>query len=310
MTSAARARRTLHEKIDRLSDREADVVGTFVDAILTPIYSESLPETWLASIAWTEAFAARLQGYHALSAEPLGTIQFEAAFNHSCDVAGWNVEAAGSRIQQFYDTTISDGKGAVRRLSLKASSAEGMAPSKVHISKLTEGAWIQDARRQADRRNRIVQLFQDYQETTSAIFMLRGFKDRGDFQVLYELVEIPTSIFDPVADLSVTEAQKGTINIPSGTTHRNRHFAIRIDRSDAKVTLTGIRLDKCVVHGRWGLREPAIESYQSLRLIIFGRELVDVCASFTQRGEGRAPACSGIARFVRHMSDEMKSRYL
>ncbi len=260
MTSPDRAHRTLHQKIDRLSDREADVVDAFVDAILTPIYSESLPETWLASIAWTEAFAARLQGYHALSTEPLGTIQFEAAFNHSCEVAGWHVEAAESRTQQFYDTTISDSKGAVKRLSLKASSAEDMLPSKVHISKLTEGAWIQDARKQADRRNRIVQLFQNYQETTSAIFMLRGFKGRDGFQVLYELVEIPTFIFDPVADLNVAQAQKGTISIPSGTTYRNRHFAIRIDRSDAKVTLTGIRLDKCVIHGRWGLREPALGS--------------------------------------------------
>lgn len=256
MTNAASLHRILHQRIDRLSERQADVVDAFVEAILTPIYSEPLPRTWLASAPWTEAFAARLQGYHALSAEPLGTIQFEAAFNHSCDVAGWHVEAARSATQRFFDTTISDGKAAVKRLSLKASSAEGMAASTVHISKLTEGAWIQDARRQADRRDRIVELFQDYQHLTSAIFMLRGFKDRDGFQVLYELAEIPTSIFDPVADLSVAEAQKGTINIPSGTTARNRHFAIRIDRSDAKITLTGIRLDKCVIHGRWGLQEP------------------------------------------------------
>ena len=258
MTSPDGTLRTLHQKVDRLSAREADVVGAFIDAILTPMYSESLSETWLASIAWTEAFAARLQGYHALSAEPLGTIQFEAAFNHSCQVAGWHVEAAESPTQQFYDTTISETKGALKRLSLKASSAKDMIPSKVHISKLTEGAWIQDARKQVDRRNRIVQLFQNYQESTSAIFMLRGFKGRGGFQVLYELVEIPTSIFDPVIGLNVAQAQKGTINIPPGATRHNRHFAIRIDRSDAKVTLTGIRLDKCVVHGRWGLPDPGL----------------------------------------------------
>lgn len=257
MTNAQSLHRTLHQKIDRLSEGEADVVGAFVDAILTPIYSEPRPPTWLASPAWTEAFAARLQGYHALSAEPLGTIQFEAAFNHSCDSAGWHVEVAQSATQRFFDTTISDGEETVKRLSLKASSAEGMAATTVHISKLTEGAWIQDARRQVDRRDLIVQLFQDYQRITSAIFVLRGFRHRDRFQVLYELAEIPTSIFDPVADLSVAQAQKGTINIPSGTTARNRHFGIRVDRSDAKITLTGIRLDRCVIHGRWGLQEPA-----------------------------------------------------
>jgi hypothetical protein len=260
VTNAASLHRTLHQKIDRLSEGEADVVGAFVDSILTPIDSEPLPQTWLTSPAWTEAFAARLQGYHALSAEPLGTIQFEAAFNHSCGAAGWHVEAARSATQRFFDTTISDGKGTVKRLSLKASSAEGMAASTVHISKLTEGAWIQDARRQVDRRDLIVQLFQDYKNIAAAIFILRGFKDRDGFQILYELTEIPTSIFDPVSDLSVAEAQKGTINIPSGATARSRHFAIRIDRSDAKITLTGIRLDKCVIHGRWGLREPIAAS--------------------------------------------------
>lgn len=254
MSNQDRSRPTLHEKIDRLSNQEADVVAAFVDAILKPIHSEPLPPTWLATPTWHEAFTAWLQGYHALSAEPLGTLQFEAAFNHACDVAGWHVQAAGSATQRFFDTTISD-RGTVKRLSLKATSEKAMQINKVHISKLTEAAWIQDARRQVDRRNEIVQLFQEYKQTTSAIFVLRGFRGRDGFQVLYELVELPTSIFTPVATLTRSQAQAGTISIPPGTTYRNRDFAITIDRSDAKVTLTGVRLDKCLIHGRWGLHE-------------------------------------------------------
>jgi len=254
VTSSNKAPKTLHEKIDRLSEREANVVEDFVDALLKPIYSEELPRTWLATPEWKEAFLARLRGHHALSIEPLSTTQFEAAFNYACSISGWRVEAASSATQRFFDTIISAGEGAERKLSLKASSARDMGVDKVHISKLTEAAWIQDARRQADRRNRIVALFEEYRHTTSSIIMLRGFEGRDGYQVFYELVEIPTSIFAPVAGLTVEQAQPGTIRIPPGSTPRNAHFAIRIDRSDAKITLTGVRLEECIIHGRWGLQ--------------------------------------------------------
>jgi len=149
-------------------------------------------------------------------------------------------------------TTVTTGDDQPRKLSLKASSVKDMRAPTVHISKLTEAAWIQDARRLSDRRDRIVQLFLDYQQTTSAIVMLRGFRGRQGFEVLYELLEIPTTIFEPVARLTVQQAQPGTIKIPGGTSAPD--FSIRIDRSDSKVTLAGIRLDLCLVHGRWGMK--------------------------------------------------------
>jgi hypothetical protein len=241
----------LHAKIDQLSDGEVTVVGAVVDAVLAPLYSEPLPPTWLTDSPWTDAFLARLRAHHGLSIEPLSTTQFEAAFNEACATAGWQVEAAESATQRFFDTTITVADSEARRLSLKASAAKDMRPERVHISKLTEAAWIQDARRQADRRDRIVELFQEYQRVTSSIVMLRGFKGRQGYHVLYELIEIPTAIFDPVANLTVEHAQAGTIKISEG--NGAPHFSIRIDRSDSKITLTGIRLDLCIVHGRWGV---------------------------------------------------------
>lgn len=242
----------LHQKIDQLSDGQAVVVGDFIDAVLAPIDSEPLPGTWLTSTTdWAEAFLARLRGHHGLSIEPLSTTQFEAAFNEACRTAGWQAEAASSATQRFYDTTVTADDGQPRKLSLKASSAKDMRPAKVHISKLTEAAWIQDARRLSDRRDRIVELFAEYQQTTSAIVMLRGFRGRDDFEVLYELLEIPTTIFASVARLTVQQAQSGTIKLPGGAAVPD--FSVRIDRSDSKVTLTGIRLDCCLIHGRWGM---------------------------------------------------------
>lgn len=245
-------RAVLREKIDQLSEGQATVVADFVDAVLAPIASESLPSTWLTSTAaWTDGFLARLRGHYGLSIEPLSTTQFEAAFNAACVTAGWKVEPATSATQRFYDTIVTADGSQPRTLSLKASSARDMRAAKVHISKLTEAAWIQDARRLIDRRDRIVELFAEYQQTTSSIVMLRGFRGRDGFEVLYELLEIPTTIFSPVAGLTVQQAQPGTIKVPGGAVVSD--FSIRIDRSDSKITLTGIRLDLCVIHGRWGV---------------------------------------------------------
>lgn len=183
---------------------------------------------------------------------PLGTLQFEAAFNGACKAAGWEVEPAKSATQRFYDTVIRDRDGSEKRLSLKASSAKEIRPDIIHISKLTEAAWIQDARKQVDRRGAIVKAFQEYQDETNSIFILRAFPKEG-YKVFYELAEIPTSIFNEVMSLSVRQAREGTINIPPESSTRDRNFAIRIDGSDAKITLTGIRLEICSIHGRWGL---------------------------------------------------------
>ncbi len=156
-----------------------------------------------------------------------------------------------SATQRFYDTAVTADDGRPRKLSLKASSAKDMRAGNVHISKLTEAAWIQDTRRLSDRRDHIVELFAQYQRVTTAIVMLRGFRGRQGYEVLYELLEIPTTIFAPVAALTVQKALAGTIRMPGGAAVPD--FAIRIDRSDAKITLTGIRLGLRVIHGRWGV---------------------------------------------------------
>jgi hypothetical protein len=251
MSDNKNSRGELHEKIDQLSEREIDVVGSFVDAVTAPVYIEALPLTWLATVAWRENFATLLRVHHALSSQPLGTTQFEVAFNRACEDAGWHVEQAKSATQRFYDVTLSN-EDLEKRLSLKASAAKDLRPDIIHISKLTEAAWIQDVRKQADRRDSIVEMFRQYRNETSAIFMLR-FLEQPGYSFFYELVEIPTSAFSGVDKLSIKQAWEGTINIPLGASQRDRDFAIRIDSSDAKITLAGIRLDICIVHGRWGL---------------------------------------------------------
>lgn len=238
----------LHIKIDRLNAQQVVIVDNVVTAILTPAEHSVLADSWLTTKEWGDAFLGLLRVHHGLSREPLGTLQFEAAFNNACEAAGWKVNPAEGATNRFFDTVIT--KGSVRKvLSLKSTAAKAMKRDTVDISKLTEGAWIQDARRQADRRDKIVQLFREYRQATDGIVILRAFREVDG--VRYELVEIPTELFESVEDLSIEEAQKGTIPLPMGAVQPL--FKIGIDRSDAKVKLTGVRLDAITVHGTWKL---------------------------------------------------------
>lgn len=249
MTEPTEERRAhLRESIERLTAPEVEVVDDFVTTLTTDIPSDVNRSSWLATAQWVEAFSTRLRAHHALAQEPLSREQFEAAFNKACSDDGWQVDPATSATHRFFDTTIQK-EGKRHRLSLKASSAKDMSRKSIHISKLTEAAWIQDVRRQADRRREIVNLFTDYRKATDSILILRGFRKTGSVE--YELVEIPTRVFAEVDSLSVAEAQAATINIPSAAEIPD--FKIRVDRSDAKITLTGVRLDVCTVHGRWTL---------------------------------------------------------
>lgn len=256
MTSAAASgdRRTqLHNKIEDLNTQEIIIVDNVVTSIQAPAEQRVLKYSWLTAQNWAEAFLALLRVHHGLSREPLGTLQFEAAFNDASEAAGWTVSAAAGATNRFYDTVISDDRRRVV-LSLKSTAARALKENWVEISKLTEGAWIQDARRQSERRDRIVGLFQEYREITDAIIILRAFRETDG--VRYQLVEIPTVLFDAVDSLSVENAQKGTIPFPADAVVPT--FKIGIDRSDAKVKLA-VHISAVEIHGEWklyGEREP------------------------------------------------------
>lgn len=242
-------REHLHAKLDRLGEPEVAVVGRVVDACLVPVGYDFTNDTWLTAAGWGEVFQTRIRAHHALNPEPMLTSAFEAAFNAACDAVGWRAVPAPSATHRFFDTTVTIPGGEPLRISLKSSAARDMKTDRVHISKLTEAAWIQDARTQSARRKHIVDLFRDYRATTDLIMMVRCFSIENGDRYQYELVEIPTSLFASVDLVDIELAQKSTIGIPPGA--KPPEAKIRVDRSDAKITLTDIRLDLCVVHGRW-----------------------------------------------------------
>ena len=141
--------------------------------------------------------------------------------------------------------------GKRRWLSLKSTAAKNLSKTALHISKLTEAAWIQDARTARDRRDRTLELFKQYQRAVSQIVMLRAFRENVDkVPHKYQLVEVPVSIFDSIqqAPLKVFERDAPVIECTIG----NRVAAVvAIDRSDAKITVRRVQLDACIVHAEW-----------------------------------------------------------
>ena len=93
--------------------------------------------------------------------------------------------------------------------------------------------------------------FGEYQRQVSHIVMLRAFRDDAhSVPSLYQLVEIPTSIFDSIQATSLVVFSSDAPAVPC-TVNGETVAVVALDRSDAKVTVRGIRIDACTVHAEW-----------------------------------------------------------
>lgn len=217
----------------------------YLDELLVAMRSpcvETISPGGLSEI-FAREFRATLLIHHYFLKAPLATSSFEAAYVRAARAAGHEVEVApdGGR---FWDVRI-DGL----KVSLKSTGAAGLKDQTLHVSKLCEAAWIQDMRGAAQREERTKALFEEYTNAVDGIVQLRFFRKRA----FYELVRIPGAIFRQVADVPRAEfAPDGpSIGIPVGKNPPD--FTLKLDRSDAKITLANINKDVCEVLGSWQL---------------------------------------------------------
>lgn len=70
---------------------------------------------------------------------------------------------------------------------------------------------------------------------------------------MYELVEIPVTLLSQILDVGPKHyaADGPTIKIPVGKNPPD--FTLKLDRSDAKITVANINKARCLVHGIWQL---------------------------------------------------------
>ena len=215
----------------------------FLGALRTPCDAQMDPASAFNSEDFETEFRSKLLVHHCFMGSPLFQDSFDSAIMTACARAGHQVTPAPPG-QRFWDAMI-DG----RRISLKSSKAKSLRDGTLHISKLTEAAWIQDCRTATKRRQLTHRLFQEYCSEVDAIVQLRYFQSLH----LYELVEIPVSIFSQILDVGVAHFSSDgpTINIPIGKNPAD--FTLKLDRSDAKITIANINKELCIVHGTWQL---------------------------------------------------------
>lgn len=246
-------REELKAQLDSFSRVQVEFVARVMDSLANPPSTDIRQAgTWLTdSPEWAEYFGLALSVHHSATVEPLGLTAFETVFRNACEHLGWAVDPPGSRTRRFIDLTVRADHGPERRLSLKSTAARNLSRSSVHISKLTEAAWVQDTRTARARREKTQELFRQYQSAVSEIIMLRAFRSGPD-QVpsRYQLVEIPASIFDSIQSAPLTMFER---DAPLLECRINGELVavVAIDRSDAKITVRRIQLTACTVHAEW-----------------------------------------------------------
>ena len=244
----------LKAKLDTFSPAKIAFVANVVESLSNPSQANIRSEdTWLTAVPeWIEYFGLALSVHHAATTVPLGLTSFETVFRNACQHVHWDVTAPASATQRFVDLAVSIDSASTRHLSLKSTAAQNLSATTVHISKLTEAAWIQDARTPAARRSATLELFTAYHEAVTAILMLRAFREASDrVPNLYQLVEVPVSLFDSIQQAPLSAFRSDAPVIPCTDSDGRVVARVALDRSDAKITVRSILLDACIVHADW-----------------------------------------------------------
>jgi hypothetical protein len=243
--SAGDARSRLLGVLDALGDQQIEQLLSVARAMALPIDETLDPASATVTLEFAAEFRARLQAHHATHTTPMDRLSFENAFLAASRAAGRRTDEAPSRTTRFFDATI-DGE----QTALKTEGAKSMRADRLHISKLSEAAWIQDMRSARTRREKTMEFLDDFLGAVDRIFVLRYYQ--SDPAPHYELVEIPTSHFALLKDVPLasfdSDAPRITIADRAGPI-----LEFRIDRSDSKITIAKIVKSRCVVHGDWRL---------------------------------------------------------
>ena len=139
----------------------------------------------------------------------------------------------------------------MRRLSLKSTAAQRLSAATAHISKLTEAAWIQDVRSARVRRERTLELFQQYRAAVDSIVMLRAFRRQDAVPDKYQLLEIPTAISASLEEVPLSAFAADGPTIDCAFQGEPAAARVSLDLSDAKITVEQIKLSSCLLHVEW-----------------------------------------------------------
>lgn len=241
----------LKERLDELSPTAILFVSRMVESLSVPPLAHTNSENSWLTPEWIEYFGLALSVHHGTTLEPLAQKGFETVFSNACESVGWAVEGPASETQRFLDLEIQRPGFPWQKLSLKSTAARKLSRTSIHISKLTEAAWVQDMRTARDRRERTLSLFRKYTSAVDSIMILRAFRDGHDIPTTYQLVEIPSEIFESLKEAPLEDFNADGPTIDCSFAGHDAAARVSLDRSDAKITVKQIQLAACTVHVEW-----------------------------------------------------------
>jgi len=233
--------------LPELEEAQIEKLLDIARMMAAPIEEEINSSSGLLRPRFVKEFRARLQAHHATHTTPMDRLGFENAFLSASRHAGLEAKEAPSRTTRFYDVEINEEK-----VALKTEGAKSMKADRLHISKLSEAAWIQDMRSGRNRWERTMRLFKEFIDAVDRIFVLRYY--RSSPIPRYELVEIPVTHFDRILELNSTEFDSDAPRIKISDTS-GYLMELCLDRSDSKITIAKIEKPRCIVHGEWRLTQ-------------------------------------------------------
>ena len=244
-TDEAGSRANLFAVVHQLNDEQVRRLLDVARVMTSPIEETINRGSEVMLPKFVAEFRARLQVHHATHTTPMDRLSFENAFLSASRAAGLDTKEAPSKTTRFYDATVSG-----EQIALKTEGAKSMKSDKLHISKLSEAAWIQDMRSARKRYEKSMKLIDEFLDAVDRIFMLRYYQ--ASETPHYELVEIPVKHFDRIKDLSVSDFNSDAPRIMISD-EDGEIMEFRLDRSDSKVTISKINKARCVVHADWRL---------------------------------------------------------
>jgi len=233
-----------------LTPKQKATLVEMAEALLREVHSEVNPKSDICTQAFANEFQDRLSLYHARNDEPLNKKTFEYAFVKASMAAGRKAVIDDSPVNPGTDVVV-DGTC----FSLKTEASHEIRNETITISKLMEARWIRECRTGSDFVRGTKAKIYTHLKQYERIIMLRAFavsEPKRGFR--YDLAEIPLDLLKRINSLRADDFSPRT---PNGTSNAGIYdgeaklFALRLDGSVEKVTISGLRVDKCITHGSW-----------------------------------------------------------
>jgi hypothetical protein len=198
------------------------------------------PDSDIATVAFASSFSNRLRLHHATNAQKLNKKAFEYAFEAASCAAGRTATIVSDPTNPGADVLV----GGVP-FSLKTEASASISQTKITISKLMEARWIRELHDSADCAAAMAHVGR-HLANYDRVLVLRAHDVAGP-AVRYELWEVYRLT---ASDFSGPNAN-GTATAKVQSDTGGVAFAIRLDGSVEKITVSGLNTSLCTLHGYW-----------------------------------------------------------